>query len=128
MRIIGCDFHAGQQTLAMLDRDTGEISRQTLQHEGDTVADFYRALAPPVVVGIEATGAMGWFLQLLEELGITYRVGHSGKIREVDTRKQKHDRRDAGLLLQLLVENRFPAIWLPTNEQRDLRVLLHHRD
>jgi transposase len=128
MRIIGCDFHAGQQTLAMLDRDTGEISRQTLKHEGDTVATFYRALRPPVVVGIEATGAMGWFLHLLEELGITYRVGHPAKIRQADSRKQKHDRRDAGLLLQLLVENRFPAIWLPTNEQRDLRALLHHRD
>jgi transposase len=126
--MIGCDFHAGQQTLAILDRDTGEITRHTLRHEGDSVAVFYRALRPPVVVGIEATGALGWFLQLLDELGIRYYVGHPAKIREADSRKQKHDRRDAGLLLQLLVEHRFPAIWLPTREQRDLRVLLLHRD
>jgi transposase len=81
-----------------------------------------------VLVGIEATGAMGWFLQLLDDLGITYRVGHPAKIRQADVGKQRHDRRDASLLLQLLVENRFPAIWRPSKEQRDLRVLLHHCD
>jgi len=29
MRIIGCDLHAAQQTIAMLDRDTGEIVERT---------------------------------------------------------------------------------------------------
>jgi hypothetical protein len=38
-----------------------------------------------------------------------------------ESRKQKHDRRDAELILKLLVENRFPAIWLPTKELLDLR-------
>lgn len=127
MRIIGCDFHASQQSIAMLDCETGEINRQTLKHDGETVRAFYRALPTPVTVGIEATGSMGWFLQMLDELGITYQVGHPAKIRQADTRKQKHDRRDAVLLLQLLVEQRFPAIWLPTNDQRDVRALLLHR-
>jgi transposase len=55
-----------------------------------------------VVVGIEATGAMQWSLELLEELGIVCRVGHPAKIRAAETRKQKHDRRDARLMLDLL--------------------------
>jgi transposase len=70
---------------------------------------------------------MFWFLRLLEELGIEYRVGHPAAIRKAETRKQKHDRRDAELLRRLLVENRFPSIWLPSCEQRDLRTLLLHR-
>src|ERR1700730_13739167 len=127
MKIIGCDLHAPQQTIAMLDGETGEIVEQTLKHEGDTVRKFYAALPAPVVVGLEATGSMGWFLQLLDDLGITYRVGHPASIRKAETRKQKHDRRDAALLLQLLVEDRFPAIWMPSNELRDLRALLLHR-
>ena len=69
MRIIGCDLHAAQQTIAMLDRETGEIVERTLKHDGTTVRDFYASLPPPVVVGIEATGSMGWFLRLMEELG-----------------------------------------------------------
>jgi len=127
MRIIGCDLHAAQQTIAMLDRETGEISEQTLKHDGETVRAFYRALPAPVVVGIEATGSMGWFVRLMEELGITCRVGHPAMIRQAETRRQKHDRRDANLLLTLLAEDRFPAIWMPAAECRDLRALLLHR-
>jgi transposase len=95
MKIIGCDLHAAQQTIAMLDRETGEVVEKTLKHEAGTVREFYAALPAPVVVGLEATGSMGWFLQLLDELGITYRVGHPATIRKAETRKQKHDRRDA---------------------------------
>jgi hypothetical protein len=58
MRIIGCDLHASQQSIAMLDQDTGETLDVTLKHEGTTVRDFYAALPRPVVVGIEATGSM----------------------------------------------------------------------
>jgi transposase len=127
MKIVGCDLHARQQTLAMLDTESGEFSEKTLVHEGNGVREFYSALEGPVVVGIEATGAMQWFLELLEELGIEYRVGHPAKIRAQETRKQKHDRRDAGLLLELLVEGRFPEIWMPSSEERDLRTLLRDR-
>src|SRR5438132_10554263 len=91
------------------------------------VREFYGGLDGPVVVGIEATGAMQWFLQLLEELGIECRVGHPAKIRAKETRKQKHDRRDARLELELLLEDRFPTIWMPSTEQRDLRTLLRDR-
>jgi hypothetical protein len=30
MRLIGCDLHASQQSIAMLDGDTGEIVEKTL--------------------------------------------------------------------------------------------------
>jgi transposase len=111
----------------MLDCETGEVVEQTLKHQGEEVRAFYAALAAPVTVGIEATGSMGWFLQLMGELQITCRVGHPATIRKAETRKQKHDRRDAGLLLRLLAEDRFPAIWMPPTELRDLRALLLHR-
>jgi transposase len=127
MRIIGCDLHTRQQSIAMLDGVTGEVVERTLQHEGDTVRDFYASLPRPVVVGIEATGSMGWFLTLMEALDITCRVGDPAAIRKAETRRQKHDRRDAALLLQLLTENRFPSIWMPSTELRDLRALLRHR-
>lgn len=127
MRMIGCDLHASQQTIAMLDCATGEVVEKTLKHEADTVREFYAALPGPVVVGIEATGSMGWFLTLMDELAITCHVGHPAKIRKAETRRQKHDRRDAALLLELLTEDRFPSIWMPSTELRDLRALLLHR-
>lgn len=97
MKIVGCDLHARQQSIAMVDTETGVLTEKVLKHEGNAVREFYAVLEGPVVVGIEATGAMQWFLELLEELGIECRVGHPAKIRAAETRKQKHDRRDAQL-------------------------------
>jgi transposase len=127
MRLVGCDLHARQQSIAMLDRDTGEVVEKTLTHEGEAVREFYASIPPPVVVGIEATSSMGWFLRLMEELAIECRVGHPVAVQKAEARQQKHDRRDAALLLQLLAEDRFPAIWMPSTELRDLRALLLHR-
>jgi hypothetical protein len=41
MRIIGCDLHSRQQTLAMLDTTMGEVEKTTLKHEDDIVREFY---------------------------------------------------------------------------------------
>jgi transposase len=65
-------------------------------------------------------------VNLMEELGIDCPVGHPATIRAAEPCRQKHDRRDAELLLKLL-ENRFPSIWQPSQELLDLRALLLHR-
>jgi Transposase len=113
MRLIGCDLHARQQAVAMLDTATGEMVAMTLKHEGNNVLESYSKLPHPVRVEIEATGSMLWFVNLMEELGIECQVGHPANIRAAEPRKQKHDRRDADLILKLLVKNRYPKIWLP---------------
>ena len=59
-----------------------------------------------MVVGIEATGGMQCFLELLEELDVEYWVGGPAKIRVQGTWQPKNDRRDAGLLLKFLSEDR----------------------
>ncbi len=48
MRIIGCDLHTRQEAIAMLDTETGELVEKTLEHEGETVREFYSALPRPV--------------------------------------------------------------------------------
>ena len=127
MLIIGCDFHTRYQQIAMMDTVTGELLERRLGHENGEAHAFYRNLQGPVRVGIEATGPMLWFEQLLAELGHELWVGDSGKIRASDLRKQKTDERDASLILELLLANRFPRIWVPTLAERDLRQLLWHR-
>ena len=44
MKILGCDLHAKQQTIAMVDRETGEFTEKTLSHKGNEVREFYAAL------------------------------------------------------------------------------------
>jgi Transposase len=127
MLIIGCDFHPGFQQVAIFDNQTGEISERRLQHR-EEAEQFYSWLSGPGVrVGMEACGHYPWFERLLGERGIELWVGDAARIRAMEVRKQKTDRRDAELMLQLLREDRFPRIWVPTLEERDVRQLLVHR-
>jgi transposase len=76
---------------------------------------------------MEASGHARWFERLLSELKFELWIGDAAEIRARRVRKQKTDRQDAELILQLLLENRFPQIWVPSGENRDLRQLLWHR-
>ena len=66
-------------------------------------------------------------LRLLAELQFELWVGDAAEIRTKRVRKQKTDRQDAQLILRLLIEDRFPQIWVASWENRDLRQLLWHR-
>jgi transposase len=127
MIIIGCDFHTRYQEIAWLDTETGEMHEQRLEHAGDEVRKFYAAWAGPVRVGIEATGYSQWFERMLQEMGHEFWIGDAAAIRASVVRKQKTDRRDAAHVLELLLTNRFPRIWVPTPAERDLRQLVLHR-
>ena len=40
MKILGCDLHAKQQTIALVDSESGEFTEKTLSHEGNEVREF----------------------------------------------------------------------------------------
>ena len=130
MMIIGVDYHPSFQQIAFLDQETGECGERRLNHSDGETEKFYRDLQRrgiSVRVGLEATGYSRWFERLLAELGIEVWIGDAAEIKTKRVRKQKTDREDARLLLKLLLENRFPRIWVPSPENRDLRQLLWHR-
>jgi transposase len=130
MLIIGVDYHPSFQQIAFLDQETGECGERRLNHSDGEAEKFYRDLklrGISVRVGMEATGYSRWFERLLAELGIELWIGDAAEIKTKRVRKQKTDRQDAELLLRLLLENRFPRVWVPSPENRDLRQLLWHR-
>src|ERR1017187_5111231 len=126
MLIIGCDFHPGFQQVGIFDNRTGEIRESRLRHRVEA-EQFYRSLSSPVRVGMEACGHYPWFERLLEELGFELWMGDAAQVRASVVRKQKTDRRDAGHLVDLLLDDCFPKIWVPSLEVRDVRQLLVHR-
>jgi transposase len=127
MKIVGCDFHPSWEQVAIFDAETGEVEERKLWHGDGEAERFYRELEAPALVGIEACGNSQWLIELVERLGHVVWVGDAAQIRASYVRRQKTDRRDAGHILRLLMENRFPKLWTPTAEQRDLRQLLIHR-
>jgi len=126
MLIIGCDFHPGFQQVAIFDNQSGEIEEKRLKHR-EEAEQFYRSLGAGARVGMEACGQYPWFERLLSACGHQLWLGDAGAIRASVVRKQKTDRRDAELLMDLLRQGRFPRIWVPSLEERDVRQLLQHR-
>src|SRR5215469_8186885 len=127
MLIIGVDFHSRFQQIAMVDTESGELVERRLEHSNGEAEKFYSGLQKPVRVGMEATGYAQWFERMLARLGDELWIGDAAEIRAAMVRKQKTDARDALHILDLLLANRFPRIWIPSPEERDLRQLLRHR-
>jgi len=127
MMIIGCDFHPSWQQVSWLDTETGETGEQKLVHASGDAKSFYARLPRPVLIGMEATGNSQWFIEVVQDLGHEIWIGDAAQIRASYVRKQKTDKRDAAHILKLVVEGRFPKLWTPDREQRDLRQLVLHR-
>jgi transposase len=127
MSIIGCDLHSRYQVIAGVDREGGEVITRRLEHENGEAKGFYAGLAKPSLIGIEATGYTQWFEQMVKDLGHELWVGDAAEIWARSVRRQVTDTRAAEHLLDLLLTKRFPGIWVPTAEERDLRQLLKHR-
>ena len=129
MLIIGCDYHPGFQQIAFVDTETGELEERRLTHR-EEAEQFYQERKQrnvAVRVGMESSGHSQWFERLLRELQFELWIGDAAEIRTKRVRKQKTDRQDAQLLLRLMIEDRFPRIWVPDAANRDLRQLLWHR-
>src|SRR6266849_10904024 len=99
----GVDFHARQQLVKWCNADDGEIHEQELGHHAiEEVREFYGQFKGEVIVGFETSGYSSWFEVMLEELGHQVWIGHATEIRRRARARQKTDRRDAELILDLL--------------------------
>src|SRR6266566_8133815 len=126
---IGVDFHARQQTICYLKIETGELVICELKHQDkEKVRDFYAQFqGQVVVVGLEASGYSPWFERLLEELGCEVWLGHATEIRRRARWRQKNDRRDAELILDLMLHDEFPRLHRPAVQSREVLRMLRYR-
>ena len=108
---IGVDFHPHQQTIAWCDKRTGEIRTRDLAHDMEKVREFYSSLQESAVIGVEASARAAWFENMLFEMGHKLVVGNPVLIRKRAVSRHKNDRRDAELILDLLMRDEFPALW-----------------
>lgn len=125
---LGVDLHVRTQTVCWMDTADGELHLRVLDHRGDQVRRFYAQLPRPAIVGVESCGYAVWFHQLVEETGHQLRVGDARLIRQFAKRRQKNDRRDAELLLELLRSGDFPTVHRPSAASREVLLLLRGRE
>jgi len=68
-----------------------------------------------------------WFEELLEDLGCEIWIGHAAEIRRCARRRQKNDRRDAELILELMLRGDFPRIHRYSRQNREVLQQLRYR-
>lgn len=126
---IGVDFHARQQTICYLTTETGELVTSELKHQDKAaVRAFYEQFAGrSVIIGLEASGYSPWFERLLEELGYEVWLGHASEIRRRARWRQKNDRRDAELILDLMLHDEFPRLHRPALQSCEVLRMLRYR-
>jgi transposase len=104
------------------------MSTHELKHHNQAeLRAFYGQFSGPVLVGLEASGYSPWFEQMLEELGHEVWLGDAIEIRRRARRRQKNDRRDAELILDLLIHDEFPRIHRPSTASREILRMLRYR-
>lgn len=124
---IGVDFHPHQQTVCWCDTQTGETRTFDMAHNVEKVREFYGSLGERAIVGIEASVRAGWFEKILFETGHKLLVGNPVLIRKRATSRHKNDRRDAELILELLVRDEFPALWRRPPESNQVLEIMRLR-
>jgi transposase len=124
---IGVDFHARVQTISYLTTEDGTVEQVELHHLKDDVRGFYQQFGGEVIVGFETSGYAYWFEEMLEELGHQVWIGDPAEIRRLARRRQKNDRRDADLILELMLRGDFPRLHRQSRQSREVLQQLRYR-
>jgi transposase len=127
LHYLGVDFHPYQQTVAFVDK-FGEIKTRRFYHSDKvSLRKFYQQFPKATIVGVEATGSLHWFEQMLFELNLELKIGNPRSIRKMALSPHKNDARDALHILDLLMTNRFPEIKKRTQESQTILAWLNYR-
>lgn len=127
LHYVGVDYHPYQQTCAFVDPD-GEIKTRRFFHtDKKGLRKFYQQFPKGSVIGVEATGQMRWFEQLIQKIDLELWIGNPRKIRKMAPSPHKNDRRDAEHILDLLLIGRFPKIEKRSEESTRILNFLNYR-
>jgi transposase len=126
--LVGLDVHAERVVAAVLDAETGQLQFFGMTAEVIGVAGFCAGLRGPVRVAYEA-GPTGYGLaRELAKRGVGCVVAAPSKIPRAAGDRVKTDRRDAELLVRLLLAGKLHAVRVPGAEEEALRDLVRARE
>jgi len=126
--LVGLDVHATKIVAAVLDAETGELQFFTLGGDIAQAAGLCAGLPRPVRAAYEA-GPTGYGLaRELARRDVACVVAAPSKIPRASGDRVKTDRRDAELLVRLLLAGKLHAVRVPGPEEEALRDLVRARE
>lgn len=126
--LVGLDVHATKIVAAVLDAESGELRIFRMNGDAGEAAAFCAGLPRPVRVAYEA-GPTGYGLaRELAKRRVECVVAAPSKIPRASGDRVKTDRRDAELLVRLLLAGKLHAVRVPGPEEEALRDLVRARE
>ncbi|HTU31617.1 MAG TPA: IS110 family transposase [Solirubrobacteraceae bacterium] len=126
--LVGLDVHATRVVAAVLDVETGELGFFGMEMDVERIAGFCAALPGPVSATYEA-GPTGYGLaRELARHRVQCTVAAPSKIPRGSGDRVKTDRRDAELLVRLLLAGKLHPVRVPGAEEEALRDLVRARE
>jgi transposase len=126
--LVGLDVHATKIVAAVLDAESGELPWFRVRGEVAEAAGLCAGLPRPVHAAYEA-GPTGYGLaRELARRGVGCVVAAPSKIPRASGDRVKTDRRDAELLVRLLLAGKLHAVRVPGPEEEALRDLVRARE
>jgi transposase len=126
--LVGLDVHATKIVAAVLDAETGELQFFTLRGDVGEAAGLCAGLPRPVRATYEA-GPTGYGLaRELAGRRVDCVVAAPSKIPRASGDRVKTDRRDAELLVRLLLAGKLHPVRVPGPEEEALRDLVRARE
>jgi transposase len=126
--LVGLDVHATKIVAAVLDAETGELQLFRLGGDVGEAAGLCAGLPRPVRAAYEA-GPTGYGLaRELARRGVECVVAAPSKIPRAPGDRVKTDRRDAELLVRLLLAGKLHPVRVPGPEEEALRDLVRARE
>ena len=124
---IGVDFHKQFSFVTVMDPNGNILEQQQLNHLNVSyIREFFSRFAPNASVSVEATRSWYWFVDLLQDLGLSVNLVHPKKTRIIAESTIKTDKIDASVLAHLDRCNFLPKAFIPDLQSRSLRELLRY--
>src|SRR3954447_19244608 len=126
--LVGLDVHATKSVAAVLDAETGELRWFRVGGDVAEAAGLCAGLPRPVRAAYEA-GPTGYGLaRELARRDVACVVAAPSKIPRASGDRVKTDRRDAELLVRLLLAGKLHAVRVPGQQEEALRDLVRARE
>lgn len=126
MRYIALDVHQRYCEGAEL-LESGKIRHFRIPTTREGLEQFASQLGPDVRLVMEATGNALWIYDLISPHVGKVLLANPLRTRAIAEARIKTDKLDAEVFVRLLAANFIPEVWVPSPQQRQLRVLLEYR-
>jgi transposase len=129
--VMGLDQHRAQITAEWIDTETGEVSRTRISpaHRAGVRRFCERFRGQELHVGLEATTGWRFVAEELRRVGAAVHLAEPAETaaRRGNKKRAKSDRADARHLRELMLIDRLPESWIPSDHILDLRARVRLR-